>query len=70
MSKHISDVTHPENSNCEKCIGHLRNVSNMKEPYFQFYPFFYVDEPNLRAFMEQRLIKRFKPTLNSYLTKK
>ena len=67
ISKHISDINHPENSNCKKCTLHLRRVSNLVEPYFQFYPFFYVDDPGLRAFMEARFIKRLGPPLNGYL---
>ena len=67
MSKHISDVNIPGNSNCKKCAIHLRNISNMNEPYFRFYPFYYEDDSQLRAYLERRFIKRFKPTLNSYL---
>ena len=65
-SKHKSDVENPQNSNCKQCTNHLREVSNLEEPYFNIYPFFYVPEPHLRAFMEHRFIRRFKPTLNGY----
>ena len=65
-SKHKSDVENPKNSNCKKCSSHLREVSNLEEPYFSIYPFFYVPEPHLLAFMEHRFIQRFKPTLNGY----
>ena len=67
MAKHKSDVQNPQNSNCKKCTEHIRNVSKLTEPYFQFYPFFYVPETHLRDFMENRFIRRFKPTLNNYL---
>ena len=70
MSKHISDINIPANSNCIKCALHLGKVSGMKEPYFRFYPFFYVDDPHLRSFMEKRFVQRFKPTLNLNLVKK
>ena len=43
-------------------------VSQMKEPFFYFYPFFYAEEDNERDFMEKRFISRFKPTLNGYNT--
>lgn len=67
IAKHISDVNHPENSNCKKCAEHIRMDSKLQEPYLKFHPFFYVDDPHLRAFMEARFIKRFKPQLNGYL---
>ena len=64
-SKHKSDVENPKNSNCKECTNHLREVSNLEEPYFNIYPFFYVPEPHLRDFMEHRFIRRYKPTLNA-----
>ena len=67
ISKHISDVNHPANSKCRKCVEHIRIDSKLREPYFKFYPFFYVDDPHLRAFMEMSFIQRFKPPLNGYL---
>ena len=66
LFKHASDVSHPENSNCKKCTNHLRTCSNMEEPFFNFYPFFYVEDPGLRHFMESRFILRWKPPLNTY----
>ena len=63
--KHASDVRHPVNSNCRKCAEHVRKCSLLKEPYFRLYPFYYVDDPPLRHFMERRFILRWKPTLNS-----
>jgi hypothetical protein len=66
ISKHASDVRHPENSKCRKCTDHLRTCSKMEEPFFHFYPFFYVDEPGLRHFLETRFRLRWHPTLNSY----
>ena len=68
VSKHISDVHHPENSKCREFIDHTIKVSQMKEPFFYFYPFFYAEEDNERDFMEKRFISRFKPTLNGYNT--
>ena len=64
IRKHKSDVNHPENSNCVKCINHLIGCSNLVEPFFIFYPFYYVDDPGLRHFMERRFIINWKPTLN------
>ena len=64
VSKHKSDVFKPENSNCRVCTDHLASCSKLVEPFFRFYPFFYVDDPGLRHFMERRFINSFKPTLN------
>ena len=64
ISKHRYDVHHPENSNCKKCINHIRDSSKLVEPYFNFYPFFYVEGSALRHFMERRFIGQWKPTLN------
>ena len=66
LSKHMSDVRHPNNSNCKKCTNHLRKCSKLEEPYFQFFPFFYAETPGLRHFMETRFRLRWKPVLNSY----
>ena len=66
VGKHISDIFHPENSNCKKCCRHLGNVSGMVEPFFRYFPFFYVDDPGLRDFMEKRFIRRWRPQLNAY----
>ena len=64
VSKHASDVRHPENSNCKKCSKHLRECSNMVEPYFKLYPCFYIDDAALRHFMERRFINQWGPSLN------
>ena len=64
IAKHKSDVLIPENSTCKRCTNHLRDCSKLVEPYFVFYPFFYVDNPGLRHYMERRFINSFKPTLN------
>ena len=66
ISKHTSDVRIPANSNCKKCTDHLRDHSNLIEPYFYFFPFFYVEEPGLRHFMETRFRIRWKPSLNTF----
>ena len=65
IAKHASDVRIPANSNCKKCSEHLRRCSSLQEPYFHIYPFYYVDDPSLRHFMEKRFILRWKPSLNS-----
>ena len=70
VAKHISDVFHPENSNCRELCEHLRKITNMVEPFFRYYPFFYADDPGVRDFMEKRFTRRFKPKLNSYNIKK
>ena len=64
VSKHISDVHIPKNSTCKDFIHHVIEKSNMIEPYFEFLPFFYEDNDDLRDFMEKRFIRRFKPQLN------
>ena len=64
MRKHASDVRHPENSNCKVCANHLRACSNLVEPYFTMYPFFYEDDPLTRHNMERRFIRYWKPNLN------
>lgn len=65
VTKHKSDVIHPENSNCKKLMTHLRKCSNFYEPYFTIFPVYYVEEPNKRRFIEKRFIHRFRPTLTS-----
>ena len=57
--KHASDVRHPHNSNCRKCAEHMRECSNQIEPYFRMYPFYYVDNDELRHLVESRFIKRW-----------
>ena len=64
IAKHKSDVLNPHNSMCKICTNHLRDCSKFVEPYFVFYPFFYVEEPGLRHFMERWFLNSFKPTLN------
>ena len=66
IAKHASDVRNPHNSQCKKCTNHLRDCSNIEEPYFRFYPFFYVNEDGLRHFLETRFRLRWKPVLNTY----
>ena len=63
-SKHASDVRLPHNSNCKDCANHLRECSQLIEPYFVIYPFFYEDDPHTRHHLERRFIKYFKPNLN------
>ena len=64
LSKHISDVFHPNNSTCTDFIYHVIEKSKMIEPFFEFMPFFYEDNFDLLDFMEKRFIMRFKPNLN------
>jgi hypothetical protein len=63
-SKHASDVRLPHNSNCKTCANHLRVCSQLIEPYFTIYPFFYEDDPHTRHHLERRFIQQFKPDLN------
>ena len=65
VSKHKSDVTHPENSYCKKLMSHLRTCSNFREPYFRIYPIYFVENQQRRRFMEKRFIHYFRPPLNS-----
>lgn len=65
VSKHKSDVIHPENSFCKKLMHHLRLCSNFYEPYFNIYPIYYVDDQSRRKFIEKRFIHYFQPPLNS-----
>ena len=67
-AKHISDVLNPANSKCKEFTEYARNSSNLVEPFFLFIPFYYVQDENLRDFMEKRFIRRFGPTLNGYNT--
>ena len=64
ISKHASDVRHPANSKCKACTTHLLKCSNMVEPFFNFFPFFYVEGAALRHFTERRFINLWKPSLN------
>lgn len=43
---------------------HLHDCSNLVEPFFYCYPFYYEDDTMFRRFKEWRFIKRFKPVLN------
>ena len=63
--KHASDVRIPSNSNCRECAEHLRSCSALGEPFFTMFPFYYVDNPHLRHFMERRFIRYWKPQLNN-----
>ena len=65
ISKHKSDVNHPDNSYCKKLMLHLRNCFQLQEPYFNIYPIYYVDNQARRRFIEKRFIKYFQPSLNS-----
>ena len=65
-SVHASNVRLPHNSNCRECAEHLRDCSQLVEPYFHFYPFFYVEDPEHRHFMERRFIEKWRPPLNGH----
>ena len=62
--KHASDVRLPANSNCRECSEHLRECSGLVEPYFRYFPFYYVDNPDQRHFIERRFIELWRPPLN------
>ena len=40
IRKHKSDVFHPQNSFCKKCLEHLHDCNRMKEPFFKFTHFY------------------------------
>ena len=63
LSKHKSDVFHPQNGFCKKCSEHLGDCSIMKEPFFRIYPFLYENKRELREFKEKRFIMRWKSTV-------
>ena len=66
IAKHISDIKLKRLTHCKEFVQHIHDTSDMKEPFFTLYPFYYVDDDNLRDFMEKRFIQRLKPTLNGY----
>lgn len=43
---------------------HIKNCTNLEEPFFHIYPLMYENDTSLRKFKEWRLIKRFNPQLN------
>ena len=63
-SKHKSDVFHPENSNCKKCMEHIRTCSRLVSPFFTIYPILYENDTAKRRFLEKRQILKYKPRLN------
>ena len=65
-AKHISDINLKRLTTCKEFVQHIIDVSDMKEPYFAIIPFYYVEDDNLRDFMEKRFIQRLKPKLNGY----
>ena len=50
IRKHKSDVFHPQNSFCKKCLEHLRDWNRMKETFFTIHPFLYENKKELREF--------------------
>ena len=46
---------------------HFNHCSNLEEPYFYAYPFYYENDVMYRLFKEWRMIKRFRPNLNGKL---
>ena len=62
---HVSNITHPRNSNCSKLSTHLNHCAKMQHPYFKIYPFFFSDNRQQRRFFEKKFIESFQPTLNS-----
>ena len=65
IHKHKSDVYHTLNSNCKKLSTHLRRCSNLREPFFNIYPIYFVEGQQRRRFIEKRFIYYYKPPLNS-----
>ena len=65
IRKHKSDVNLIQNSNCRSLSLHLRNCSKLTEPFFHFYPIYYVDDQQRRRFIEKRFIQYYNPPLNS-----
>ena len=61
---HISNVYHPENSNCKTLSCHLNHCSRLKEPFFIIYPYYHVKDMQHRRFIEKRHIHMYKPPLN------
>ena len=43
----------------------LCRCSNLREPYFYLYPFYYENNTMFKRFKEWRFIKRFKPSMNN-----
>ena len=66
IAKHISDIKLKRLTHCKEFVQHIHDTSDMMEPFFTLYPFYYVEDDNLRDFMEKRFIQRLKPTLNGY----
>ena len=62
---HKSNTLHPHNANCKKLSNHLHKCSRSREPYFQIYPIYYVEDQQHRRFVEKRFIHKFKRSLNS-----
>ena len=62
-----SQVRHYQEHKTLRYAKHFAICSNLKEPFFYCYPFYYEDDCMQRLFKEWRMIKRFKPTLNDKL---
>ena len=63
IAKHKSDVKHPHNRTCRRCLEHLRDC-NQAEPYFEVFSFYYEKNAALRESKEKQNILRWKPPLN------
>ena len=61
ITKHKSDVFHPQNSFCKTCLKDLHDCSRMKEPFFRIYSFVYENKKELRDCKEKDFIMRWKP---------
>jgi len=66
MNNAKSDVRYPEKSPVPYA-QHLHDCSNLIEPFFYVYPFYFENDTMLRRFKEWRFIKRFQPQLNNKL---
>ena len=64
---HVSNVLHPGNANCTKLNTHLHHCSQLREPFFLIYPYYFVQDMHHRRFIEKRHIRRYNPPLNSDL---
>ena len=65
IRKHKSDIKHPNNSTCKRCTNHIRVCTKGKEPFFKIYPFYYINDNNIREFKEKKFILKWKPGLNA-----
>ena len=63
ISKHRSDVKHPQKSTCRECAEHLRHCAKI-EPFFQIYPFYHEKDHYITDCKGKRFIIKWKPPLS------